>query len=214
MKDETTARERILKAAFELISSRGYPGASTREIAQKARVAEVTLFRHFTNKESLFAEVLRSFSTIPALTELLPQLKLLPYEEALETLTLRFLERLEVNRNWIQVLNCEVTHAPEEMKNVYGDFLCRLFGVLTDYFSGALERGVIRDDLYPEHVARAFHSMMFGIFHIEGILDSTSVLIQQRRDMISSFVKIFYQGTQPVVCAQHQRSKDFSSVFV
>jgi hypothetical protein len=41
------------------------PGASTREIALQANVAGVTLFRHFTRKESLFAEVLCTFSSGP-----------------------------------------------------------------------------------------------------------------------------------------------------
>src|SRR5450631_4259697 len=117
-----STRKHILDAAFELISSKGYLGASTREIALKAGVAEVTLFRHFANKESLFAEVLRSFSSIPPLSELVPHLKSLSYEEALETLAIRFLKWFEANRNWIRVLSCEVGYAPEEMKDVYGNF--------------------------------------------------------------------------------------------
>jgi len=79
-------RENILDAALELISSKGYLGASTREIAQMAGVAEVTLFRYFASKESLFAEVLRSFSSIPVLPELMPHLESMSYEEALEAL--------------------------------------------------------------------------------------------------------------------------------
>jgi AcrR family transcriptional regulator len=106
-------------------------------------VAEVTLFRHFTNKERLFAEVLRSFSAIPALTELVPQLKSLPYKEALETLTMRYLEQIENNSSWIRVLGYEVNHAPAEMKNVYANFLKQLFGVLSTFFTDSLERGVI-----------------------------------------------------------------------
>ena len=188
-------RERILKAAFELISSRGYQGSSTREIAQRAQVAEVTLFRLFTGKEALFAEVLRSFPSIPALSELVPQLKQLPYEEALETFTIRFFEVIEANRDWIRILSCEVGYAPEEMKQVYGEFLKRLFGVLTIFFADARERGRIKPDLDPEHTARAFHSMLFGFFHVEGKLGVSQGLIPLRREMINSFVKIFSRGT-------------------
>jgi AcrR family transcriptional regulator len=197
MNSTSTARERILKAAFELISSKGYLGASTREIALQAKVAEVTLFRQFTSKESLFAEVLRSFSAIPVLSELMPQLKSLPYREALETLTMRYLEQIENNRNWIRVLSYEVNHAPAEMKNVYANFLKQLFGVLTAFFVDALERGVIRPDLKPEHAARAFHSMIFGIFHIEGIVADATGEDNQNLGMIDTIINVFFLGTQP-----------------
>jgi AcrR family transcriptional regulator len=189
-------RKLILDAAFELISSKGYLGASTREIAQKAGVAEVTLFRHFASKESLFAEVLRSFSSVPVLSELVPQLKLLPYEDALETLAYRFLGWFEANKNWIRVLSCEVGYAPEEMKDVYGDFVIQRLAVLTEFFSDARVRGVIRPDLDPVHVARAFHGMAFGLFQIEGLRGIKTDLTNKYADMVEVFADIFCQGTR------------------
>lgn len=50
-----TARERLLRAAIEVFSEKGYSGASTREIARRARVNPVTLFRTFNSKERLHA---------------------------------------------------------------------------------------------------------------------------------------------------------------
>ena len=44
---------RLIDAAGELLVERGYRGATTREIAQRAGVTEMTLFRHFTSKEAL-----------------------------------------------------------------------------------------------------------------------------------------------------------------
>jgi AcrR family transcriptional regulator len=49
-----TVRRLILQAARELFSERGYAGATTREIAQRADINEVLLFRHFTSKAQLF----------------------------------------------------------------------------------------------------------------------------------------------------------------
>lgn len=189
-------RKLILDAAFELISSKGYLGASTREIAQKAGVAEVTLFRHFASKESLFAEVLRSFSSMSVLSELVPHLKSLNYEGALNALAIRLLGWLEDNRKWIRLLSCEVGYAPEDMKDVYGDFNRQLFAVLTEFFSDVRERGVIRPDLDPEHLARAFHSMVFGLFQIEILRGVKTELANKYADMVKVFVNIFYQGTK------------------
>lgn len=48
-----TAKERLLRAAVEVFSEKGFSGASTREIARRARVNPVTLFRTFKSKEQL-----------------------------------------------------------------------------------------------------------------------------------------------------------------
>src|SRR6516162_11513302 len=52
-------RERILDAAARTFSLEGIQGATTRQIARKAGVNEVTLFRHFKSKEQLLGAVLQ-----------------------------------------------------------------------------------------------------------------------------------------------------------
>jgi AcrR family transcriptional regulator len=54
-----TDQQRILIAAFDIISSKGYANVSTRDIADKAGVVLSQLNYYFTNKEGLFKEVVR-----------------------------------------------------------------------------------------------------------------------------------------------------------
>ncbi|MGQ0480457.1 MAG: TetR/AcrR family transcriptional regulator [Pseudonocardia sp.] len=49
-------RELVLGAARELFAQHGYPGTSTKRIAERAGVAEALLFRHFGSKAQLFRE--------------------------------------------------------------------------------------------------------------------------------------------------------------
>lgn len=51
-------RNKIIEAALDLFSSQGFHAATTRKIAQHAGVNEVTIFRHFKNKDNLFQDVL------------------------------------------------------------------------------------------------------------------------------------------------------------
>lgn len=51
-------KEKIMEAARELFEQKGFASATTKEIALKAGVSEVTLFRHFKCKRSLFEETL------------------------------------------------------------------------------------------------------------------------------------------------------------
>jgi len=49
-------RERLLQAASELFSQRGYRGTTTRDVADAAGITERTLFRHVPSKAALFRE--------------------------------------------------------------------------------------------------------------------------------------------------------------
>ncbi|WP_025735264.1 TetR/AcrR family transcriptional regulator [Mycobacterium genavense] len=54
-----SARERILKAAYELFSRRGIRAVGTNEVIERAGVAKATLYRHFTTKNDLVLAVLQ-----------------------------------------------------------------------------------------------------------------------------------------------------------
>ncbi|MDQ6745114.1 MAG: TetR/AcrR family transcriptional regulator [Actinomycetota bacterium] len=53
-------RQRLLRAAQELIEQGGYGAASVLAIADRAGVAGGTLYRHFASKEELFVELFRT----------------------------------------------------------------------------------------------------------------------------------------------------------
>ena len=61
-KPDIAPRERILKAACELFYSRGIRPVTVDEIAEAARTNKMTLYRHFTSKDLLVAEYLRSLA--------------------------------------------------------------------------------------------------------------------------------------------------------
>ena len=58
-------KEKILRAALDLFSTRGYAAVGTRGIAEAAGVNEVTVFRSFGSKEKLWLEVFRRFVVRP-----------------------------------------------------------------------------------------------------------------------------------------------------
>lgn len=55
----TARKRRIVEAAVLCFAERGYEATSTREIAQRAGVAEATIFRHFPTKKDLLLRLLR-----------------------------------------------------------------------------------------------------------------------------------------------------------
>ena len=65
---ETTLRKRILHAAFEAFMDRGYKGASTLEIATRARVSKRELYALFGSKQAILRAciALRASRMLPA----------------------------------------------------------------------------------------------------------------------------------------------------
>lgn len=53
-------RERLVRAALELFTTRGYHETTTPLIAARAGVAEGTIYRHFPSKEDLLNEIFRA----------------------------------------------------------------------------------------------------------------------------------------------------------
>ncbi|MGH7515868.1 MAG: TetR/AcrR family transcriptional regulator [Gemmatimonadales bacterium] len=59
-RDGEATRQRLLRAALELFTSNGFRATTTPEIAERAGVAEGTIYRHFSGKEHLLNEVFRA----------------------------------------------------------------------------------------------------------------------------------------------------------
>ena len=53
-------RQRLIRAALELFTTRGYHDTTTAQIAKKAGVAEGTIYRHFASKQQLLNELYRA----------------------------------------------------------------------------------------------------------------------------------------------------------
>jgi AcrR family transcriptional regulator len=53
-------RAKILAAALEVFSSRGFHGATVDEVADRAGLGKGTVYRHFSSKRELFSELIRS----------------------------------------------------------------------------------------------------------------------------------------------------------
>ncbi len=56
--DDRSARERLLQAAVELFTVRGYSATTVREIVEAAQVTKPVLYYHFGSKEGIYLEIL------------------------------------------------------------------------------------------------------------------------------------------------------------
>jgi AcrR family transcriptional regulator len=193
MKAEET-KGKILEAGLALFSQRGYLGATTKEIAKEAGVAELTLFRHFSSKEKLFEEMIHTYSFLPALKGLLPEIKSLDYQKALSTIAEKFLERLSERRQLIKIMHAEIAVYPVKVKEIYHNFIDEIYRTLASYFKELQERGVLRD-FNPELASKAFLGMFFSYFNAQEFLVKQKGKNMDTEIVIREFVQIFISGT-------------------
>lgn len=53
-------RQRLIRVALELFTTRGYHDTTTAQIAKKAGIAEGTIYKHFSSKQQLLNELYRA----------------------------------------------------------------------------------------------------------------------------------------------------------
>ncbi len=153
------ARQRILEAAAESFQTLGYARTTTQAIADKAAVAEVTIFRHFGDKQKLFQAVAQkigggvNFEMLEAqLTyDLATDLRLISQH------TLRF---FIAQQDAIRMLMFESIHFPE-MKKALAQNPRGMIELLERYFQTQIDAGQVQA-VDPQVTAQSFMSMLFG----------------------------------------------------
>lgn len=154
------ARQRILEAAAESFQTLGYARTTTQAIADRAGVAEVTIFRHFGDKQSLFKSVIQqiggggvNFEKLEAqLTgDLAVDLRLISEH------TLRFFIS---QQDAIRMLMFESIHFPE-MRAALAQNPSDMIELLVRYFEKQINADKMQA-VNPQVTAQAFMSMIFG----------------------------------------------------
>lgn len=192
-KETSSTRDRVLEAGLRLFSKKGYLGSTTKEIAKEAAVAEVTLFRHFPSKEKLFEDVINTYSFLPALKGLLPEVQKIPYEKALALIAKRFLETLSSRKDLIQIMHSEIHRYPEKIYKIYHAVIDESIKTLASYFDEKQKNGTL-GKFNTEFGARAFLGMFFSYFNAREF-KMRKKYSDDDAMTIKEYVSIFVNGT-------------------
>ena len=138
MSRETT-RANILDSALELFASHGFAGVTTKQIAERAGLTEVTLFRHFPTKRTLFESVLEDVIRAPVLDSI--QSGDFSWDLEVELLRISSLIRELFEKNSrIMQMNMKDIKDLRDGTNSFLNFPSKLKGLLKDYFTEYCER--------------------------------------------------------------------------
>jgi AcrR family transcriptional regulator len=185
-------RQRILDAAARMFSEQGYARATTRALAAAAGVNEVTLFRHFGNKQNLFAAVVAEYAA-PGLTAALQPELSGDYRQDLITMGRQVLALMLERRDAVRLMLCEAEHFPQ-VREVIAQNPRRLRQALSAYLQAQEARGRVRR-LHTEAAAQAFWGMFFAYSISLWLLDEAVQPELESEELVAQFVDIFVRGT-------------------
>ena len=154
--------KRILDAASKLFAERGYGATSTKAIARRAGVNEVTLFRRFTNKAGILEGLARRMAERSA-GEAASRRAAQPEGPAGVRATLRSLAQVEIEnaqRDGGLALRLMIeSRTVPEIAALMGDRPRRNLEGLTRYIASRQAAGELRAGVDPRLAAEAFFSL-------------------------------------------------------
>ena len=155
-------RERIIAAATIVFAERGIQGATTREMAARAEINEVTLFRHFKSKDLLLTAVVQSivqrywssFDTDPDWT----------YDPAVDIagFAQRYFKTINENHALFRTFVGEADRFPDRSKMVIKEAFRPLRKSLIGYLAECRRRSLVRPSLDAEIAADSLTGMLFS----------------------------------------------------
>jgi AcrR family transcriptional regulator len=192
IRPEQDTRSKILSTARSLFAQRGYDGTTTKELAEKAGIAEGTLFRHFTNKKAILVEVATQ-GWMELLTDLLMELSEMANYEAISQVIYKRMLHLGKNYEVMRVCFMEVQFHADLREKIQQEVVTKMTDVAEAFFQTAIDRGVYRP-LNAKVVAQVF----LGMFVIAGFSHDTIISAdsnhQEMQEMAEGLADIFLNG--------------------
>ncbi|MFC5651609.1 TetR/AcrR family transcriptional regulator [Paenibacillus solisilvae] len=145
----TEKQIKILQSAIEVFAEKGYAASSTNEIAQRAGVAEGTIFRHYKTKKDLLLSIVA-----PAMTKLIAPFVLRGFNKVLDTQYASYdqlirsmienrIEFLKKHKNILKILIQEIPFHPELQESFQRDVLAKVLERLSKLVAQFQAQGTI-----------------------------------------------------------------------
>ena len=156
-------REKILAAALEVFSAKGFHGTTVDEIAENAALGKGTVYRHFHSKKGLFSELIRL-----KVAELEEKVKgsIDPHADVLEiieTYLKTYFSFFDRNRDLYKVLIQEQSDFGAEVKALYIGNILKKVPLLKRKIFLAARKGKLKQ--------MDFHTVFYGVMgFIDGVM--------------------------------------------
>lgn len=190
-------RERIIDVAARMFFEKGYVRSATRHIAAEADVSEVTLFRHFGNKLSLFEAVMEKHSGVPAAKKLFHEELTGDFVDDLHRIARHIITSVVAENDALHVLMLDAQNEPD-VQAIMKHKMHERRELFETYFNDLMANGQLRAGLETETVMQGFVGMCFniGMSALWAARRGEPVSDAVMEQRINQIVDIFLNGAQ------------------
>lgn len=191
----SSTRQRLINAALELFTSQGVTETTTRQIAELAQVNEVTLFRHFSNKQGLLLAVIEDSAVFTHLGESLSSQvdRTSDLDQALKNYASDRLQALEQIPELLRSVVGEAGQYTVENRRALGRGVTLANREVARYLAIVIEREQLHPRIAVEKLASLLNEMLFGYLVIE-LTSKFHELWDDREDFLDNLVELFLHG--------------------
>lgn len=191
-------REQICQVAMRLFSENGFRGTTTKEIANAAGISEAMVFKHFSNKDELYAAILDHKACDHGLDDPLAEIadKIEQKDDfgVFYGMALNALEHHEADADFLRLMMHSALEGHELARTFYKGFITHIYDSLGEYIRQRQQDGVFRE-VEPRIIVRSFIGM-FVHHSLNNILwDKEQKLLKiSNEDAAHEFATILLQG--------------------
>ncbi|OWY64364.1 TetR family transcriptional regulator [cyanobacterium TDX16] len=188
----TSTRQRLIDAALQLFSTQGITETTTRQIAELAQVNEVTLFRHFGNKQGLLLAAISESAVFKDFGESLREKasQTSSLHQALKDYASDRLQALEQVPELVLSVVGESRRYSSEHQQVIGEYLTQANQYVAEYIATVIEREQLQTNLPVSQLASLLNSLLLGYTAIQ-FTTGFQALWQSRDEFLESLVELF-----------------------
>lgn len=196
----TKGQKKILEAALELFSEKGFASTSTKAIAKKAAVSEALIFKHFWNKKQLFFKLVQPIAlkvffpiTLRPLQEVLSK----DYEKLEDLLDALLRERMDFmlkHKRIVRIVIQEIGLNKEIQNDLKANLEASVEIDLKKQFEKFRDLGAIRQMEFQTFF-RLMMSCFMGLILIQIMFDSQVNFNLENE--IDQTIKTLTQGLKP-----------------
>jgi AcrR family transcriptional regulator len=189
--DET--KQRIIESATTLFGEVGYTRATTRAIAERAGVNEVTVFRHFRNKKNLLLICVRAGNQT-GVAQTFQTVLTGSYAADIRAIGKLTVWDTQRRFEFLRLLLCDVMAVPDLQEMLMMGASDNRERVAA-YFRQQIEMGIVRSDLDPHLLANAFDSLFSSYSLFARFAGVPPEHAAPNEETIESLASLFVQGT-------------------
>jgi len=155
MKNEDK-KKRIIEAALTVFAEKGFYNSKISEIAEKAEVADGTIYLYFKSKDDLLISLFEYEGAIIVSNMKKAMEKVKDPVEKIRTFAINHLNMVTKNRNLATIIQVELRQSSKFMKEYVNKKFVEYLNLISDAIHEGQKIGIIREEIKSGIAKRAF----------------------------------------------------------